>query len=124
MPKEKKPINVEIGANVKREREMAQMTQERFSEMIGIGPKSLSSIECGNVGFSTTVMKAICETLAIPADAILFGRTQPNDVQDLIERLERLTPAQLDVAKRMFFTLLEAFRLQDKEEKQDGGDER
>ena len=121
MPKEKKQINIEIGFNVKRERERAQMTQERFSEMIGIGPKSLSAIECGSVGFSLTTMKTICETLAIPADALLFGRKQPNDVQDLTERLERLTPSQLNVAKDILYKLLEAFRLQ--EETQDSKDD-
>lgn len=44
---EKKDINVEIGANIKREREKAGFTQERFSEMIHFGVKNLSAAERG-----------------------------------------------------------------------------
>lgn len=44
---QKKQINSIVGQNIKREREKAGYTQERFSELIGIGPKSLSAIERG-----------------------------------------------------------------------------
>ena len=44
---EKKDLNVLIGTNIRQAREAAGYTQERFSEMIGIGPKSLSAIERG-----------------------------------------------------------------------------
>ena len=35
--KEKKPINLEIGQNVKQIRENAGLTQERLAELIGLG---------------------------------------------------------------------------------------
>lgn len=50
--KEKKPINLEIGQNVKQIRENAGLTQERLAELIGLGVKHLSAIECGAVGVS------------------------------------------------------------------------
>ena len=48
--KEKKPINLEIGKNVKQVRENAGLTQECLAELIGLGVKHLSAIECGAVG--------------------------------------------------------------------------
>ena len=49
---EKKDLNVLIGTNIRQAREAAGYTQEKFSEMIGIGPKSLSAIARGTVGIS------------------------------------------------------------------------
>ena len=54
--KEKKPINLEIGQNVKQIRENAGLTQERLAELIGLGVKHLSAIECGAVGVSLAVI--------------------------------------------------------------------
>ena len=42
--KELKELNILIGANIRAAREAAGFTQERFSELIGIGAKSLSAI--------------------------------------------------------------------------------
>ncbi len=110
----KKEIHAEVGANIKREREKAGLTQEQLSEMIGIGPKSLSAIERGIVGISLTTLKKICTVLAISADSILFADTSENDVQDLALRLKRLTPEQYEIAKAIFSHLLEAFALEQK----------
>lgn len=55
--KEKKPINLEIGKNVKQVRENAGLTQECLAELIGLGVKHLSAIECGAVGVSLATLK-------------------------------------------------------------------
>lgn len=55
---EKKDLNVLIGTNIRQAREAAGFTQEKFSEMIGIGPKSLSAIERGTVGISLAALTA------------------------------------------------------------------
>ena len=62
---EKKQINIEIGARIKEEREKAGLTQERFSELIGLGPKSVSAFERGTVGISFTTLKKICQVLSV-----------------------------------------------------------
>ena len=54
---DRKDINILVGANIKRERERAGLTQETFSEMIGLGPKSVSAIERGTVGVSLATLK-------------------------------------------------------------------
>ena len=52
----KKEINILVGINIKREREKAGLTQDQFSEMLGIGSKSLSAVERGVVGISLTTL--------------------------------------------------------------------
>lgn len=69
---DKKQINIIVGQNIKREREKAGYTQERFSELIGIGPKSLSAIERGTVGVSLSLLLRITKLLGITTDSILL----------------------------------------------------
>lgn len=111
--KEKKEINVEIGRNIQRERERAGYTQERFSDLIGLEVKSLSSAERGINGISMTTLRQICTVLSIPADRILFGETKTQDAGQISERLERLSPKQFEIAVRMLNCLLEGFALQE-----------
>lgn len=109
--KEKKPMNIEIGQRVKQERESAGLTQERFSELLGLGEKHISAIECGAVGVSLSSLQKICTVLAISSDVILFGRSEKNDADDLAARLERLSPQQYKIANDVLCKLLEAFAL-------------
>lgn len=110
---DKKQINVEIGARIKEEREKAGLTQEHFSELIGLGTKSVSAFERGTVGISFTTLKKICQVLSVSSDRILFGQRaqNENDLSDLVRRLERLSPKQYAITKEVVFKLLEAFSL-------------
>lgn len=107
--KPKKDINVEIGVQIQRARERAGLTQDRFGELVGLGSKSVSAVECGSVGISLTTMKKICKVLAVSSDTLLFGPATENDMHDLVSRLERLSPDQLEIATDIFNKLLEAF---------------
>lgn len=112
---DKKQINIEIGARIKEEREKAGLTQERFSELIGLGTKSVSAFERGTVGISFTTLKKICQILAVSSDQILFGQREQeeNDLSELTKRLERLSPKQYAITKEVVFKLLEAFSLEE-----------
>jgi len=107
----KKEINVIVGANIKREREKAGYTQDQFSEMLGIGSKSLSSVERGIVGVSLSTLLKICEILHVSANVILLEPTPKNDLDGILTQLERLTPEQFDIASEMIRTLLKAFSI-------------
>lgn len=107
----KKEINVIVGANIKREREKAGYTQDQFSEMLGIGSKSLSSIERGVVGVSLTTLLKICEILHVSTNVILLEQTHQNDLEGILAQLQRLSPEQFDIASEMLGTLLKAFSL-------------
>ena len=102
----KKELDALIGMNIKREREKVGLTQERFSEMIGCGPKNLSAVERGVVGISLSTLRRICRTLSISSDQILFGETETGDV-----RLENLSPRQLELVSEAIYKLMEAFML-------------
>lgn len=114
--KEKKPINVEVGGFVKQCREEAGLTQEIFAELIGLGVKHVSAIECGSVGVSLPTLRRMSTVLSIPADVLLFGVPDKADQQDrtlelqmLCSRLARLSPGKFRVVKEIIDKLLEAF---------------
>ncbi|MBQ9263995.1 MAG: helix-turn-helix transcriptional regulator [Clostridia bacterium] len=109
----KKEINISIGSNIKKAREKAGLTQEQLSEMIGIGPKSLSAVERGTVGISITTLQKICNILPVSSDSLIFGSDVQNDVKGLTQRLERLTPKQYEIARDMLYMLLKAFELKE-----------
>lgn len=108
----KKDLNVLIGANIKREREKAGFTQDRFSELLGIGPKSLSSIERGVVGVSLTTLLSICDILHISANVLLYAQTQQNDVDSIATQLNRLNAEQFGIASDIMANLFKAFSLE------------
>ncbi len=107
----KKAINVEVGMNIKRERERAGLTQERLSELMGIGVKSLSAIERGTVGISLSALKRLCGILSVSSDSLIFGPKGSNDTAELLARLELLTPAQFNLVCAAVNTTIEAFAL-------------
>lgn len=111
---EKQAVDMLVGNNIKRERMKAGLTQERFSELIGIGPKSLSAIERGAVGVSLCTLLRICSILHISSNSLLFENTKKNDVQAITERLERLSPEQFEIANDVLCKVMEAFSLSDK----------
>lgn len=71
---DKKQINIEIGARIKDEREKAGLTQEKFSELIGLGPKSVSAFERGTVGISFTTLKKFAKYYLYPVIRFCLGR--------------------------------------------------
>ena len=116
--KEKKPINVEVGNRIKKYREAAGLTQEVFSELIGLGVKHVSSIECGAVGVSLSTLKQVSTVLSIPADVLLFGevdeteqQNRTSELQLLIARLSRLPSSKFSVIKDVVDRLLVAFAM-------------
>ena len=113
--KEKKPINIEVGQNIKLLREAAGMTQEGFAELVNLGVKHISAIECGAVGISLSTMKRMCSVLSVPADALLFGvrdAGEPGergaDAQLLASRLAQLPDREFYAVKEVLDKVLEA----------------
>ena len=92
--REKKPINIQIGAEIRAARERAGLTQEQFGELVSLGTKNVSDIERGIAGITVSTLKRICEKLSISSDSILFGDMGKNNIAYLTNRLERLTPEQ------------------------------
>ena len=111
--KDKKELNVLVGINIKREREKAGFTQDQFSEMLGIGSKSLSAIERGVVGISLTTLLKVCDILSLSTNTILKENCEKNNIQNITDQLEQLTPSQLEIAEDMLNKLIKAFALEE-----------
>ena len=116
--KEKKPINIEIGLNVKQVRESAGLTQESFAELIGLGVKHISAIECGAAGVSLATLKRICSLLSVSADTILFGEADTGSqkerdaaMNNMAERISRLPDNQFWGFKDIFDKMLEVMAM-------------
>ena len=122
-----KPIKEEdriFGENIKREREKAGYTQERFSEMIDMTPNNLSAVERGVASVSLKMLRRICEALKVSADDLLFGQREKSDGEALIRKLERLDARQMRIVQEVLSALLEAFALKKEDEETDhGGDD-
>lgn len=113
--KDKKQINIEVGTRIKCAREKAGLTQDRFSELIGVGPKSVSALERGTVGISLSTLQRICQVLSISSDDILFDNDiAENDAQMLTTRLTRLSSEQFEITKEILNKLFEAFAISGK----------
>lgn len=117
--KEKKPLNIEVGQHVKQCRENAGLTQEVFAELIGLGVKHVSAIECGAVGVSLPTLRRMSTVLSVSADLILFGVAEERSQQDrvselqvLFSRLSRLPPNKFRVVKDIMDKLLEALAIE------------
>ena len=107
----RKDLNVLVGTNIKREREKAGFTQDQFSELLGIGSKSLSSIERGVVGVSLPTLLRSCEILHISANVLLYEQTQKNDVDSISLQLKMLSAEQFEIASDVMTNLFKAFSL-------------
>ena len=108
----RKELNVLVGANIKRERENAGFTQDQFSELLGIGSKSLSSIERGVVGVSLTTLLKICDILHISANVLLYEQAQKNDADSIALQLKMLSTEQFKIASDIMTNLIQAFSLE------------
>ena len=112
--KEKKEINIKVGNRIQSAREAAGLTQDKFSELIGMGTKSVSAVERGTVGVSLSTLQKICQVLSISSDELLFDQRPENDATALLQRMERLTPKQFEIVSSVMGKLMEAFYLTDK----------
>lgn len=107
--REKKPLNVEVGARIKQARLDAGMTQEQLAEAIQIGVKHVSMIECGTTGISLSGMLKICAALNVTSDELLYGRSVQSRTAALARRMETLRPEHFAVVEDIVNRLLIAF---------------
>ncbi len=113
--REKKEINIHIGNSIRTARERAGLTQEQFGELVSLGTKNVSDIERGVAGITVSTVKRIFEKLSISSDSIVFGNAGKNDVQVLVERLERLSPEQYAAVETFLNHVFELYASLDRE---------
>jgi transcriptional regulator with XRE-family HTH domain len=113
--KNRKPLDISIGKQLKKARDDAGYTQEGFAELIGMSAQNLSDVERGMTGISVLMLKTICKTLYISSDLLIMDEAvkiiDDGELIFLIERLKRLSPRQRKVALSVNNNLFEAFAL-------------
>ena len=102
--KKRKPINVQIGANIRKYRELNGFSREILAEKLNISPRFVANIEVGAVGISLSTLKRTCEVLGISADRLLW-----DDVADLglDRRIKQLPKESVDYLYRSVLAQIE-----------------
>lgn len=108
-----KEINVIVGENIRKYREQAGYSREKFAELIDVSPYFIAEAERGYVGVSLTNIKKICEILGVSADRLLWNTE--NNV-DLSERLAHVDEKFLPLIEEVLQKQLEVIALADKGE--------
>ena len=109
--REKKEINVKIGARVRQAREQAKMTQERLAERLECSPQFVSDMERGVVGVSLGTLKRLCLTLGVSSDSILFGTKSETALDALADRCRVLSKEQFIILGEIIDKYIEAVTL-------------
>ena len=101
-----------LGKRIREQRELQNLKQEKFAEMIGISNIHLSEIERGNKTPSMEAFIRIVNTLDIPADILLrdvVNGGKPYILNNITEKMKDLTPAQLKMISELFDVALNNF---------------
>lgn len=94
--KDKKTLNIQIGARIKAARENERYTQAQLAEFIDISPQFVSDMERGVVGISFETLIKICRALHVSADWLLLGSTDLSPSLEIItDKLRSLNAEQL-----------------------------
>ncbi len=97
-----------IGMRIKQMRKARHFTQEQLAEIIDMSQKNLSMVERGAAGLSISSLMAICKALNASADYILFGISESNSNNTLLEMLSGLNEKQQAYAEEMLFVYVKA----------------
>lgn len=75
---------------IRKAREDAGYTRERFAELLDISVSYLAVVELGRTNVSLKTLRKICQVLGLSADYILFGeeRTEDGLLMDKLRRLD------------------------------------
>ena len=112
--REKKPINIRIGANIRIAREKAGYTQENLSEILGITPNHLSAIERGVSGASLEMIEKLCVLFGIQSDTLIFENKPKDDFgSTLALQLSRVKPEYRPQVHKLLSALLEILSKQE-----------
>ena len=90
--REKKEVNVFVGARIQAARERSGLTQDKLSEMLGVSTNHLSAIERGVYGIPLENLRKVCRLLNVSADHLLFGDTPSNEEIAIAQRLAAVEP--------------------------------
>lgn len=91
MPRQKKEINIEIGARIKQMRNVRKLSREDLASLSGYSAHFVQEVERGRSGLSSESLRAFSIALKTSADNLLFG-DRSEDFSYILERLKAVPP--------------------------------
>lgn len=89
---------------IRKAREDAGYTREKFSEALGVSVSYMAEVERGRTGISVKMLIKICKLLGLSADFVLFGEGRDTDV--LAGKLQRIDDKYLPMLDKIVNELL------------------
>jgi len=111
--RQRKDINLQIGANIQALRDVAGYTQDELSELIGITPNHLSAIERGVSGISLENLQKLCRILGVSSDCIIFGTMPDNEEMTIAHKIASIDAKYQKQVKKVLSALLEMSAVKD-----------
>ena len=92
-------------ARIRKAREDAEYTREKFAELLDVSVSYLAEVERGRTNVSVKTLIKICNVLGLSADYVLFGENREADAL-LLEKLHRLDAKYLPLVTDIVNDLL------------------
>ncbi|MBM6884705.1 helix-turn-helix domain-containing protein [Pseudoflavonifractor phocaeensis] len=92
-------------ARIRKAREDAGYTREKFAELLDVSVSYLAEVERGHTNVSVKTLIKICNVLGLSADYVLFGENREADTL-LLEKIHRLDKKYLPLLTDLINDLL------------------
>lgn len=102
----------QMGQRIKNSRQNKHLTQEEFSEKIGVSPHYIYEIERGSKAMSIHTFYNVVTTLSVSADFLLYGHEPPfqddsfQASDELLSLLEQISPQKRKSINNIIHALL------------------
>lgn len=90
---------------IRKAREAAGYTREKFAELLNVSVSYMAEVERGRSNVSVKTLIAICKCLGLSADYVLFGESRAKD-NLLLDKLNRLDEKYLPLVDAILTELL------------------
>ena len=88
-----------MGQRIMVRRKSQRLTQEELAEKIGVSTQMISNLELGKKAIRPENLAKICEVLDLSADFVLTGLQIKSDVNEVLEKMLRLSDDELSLIK-------------------------
>lgn len=102
----------QMGQRIKNSRQNKRLTQEEFSEKIGVSPHYIYEIERGSKAMSIHTFYNVATALSVSADFLLYGDESPfqdkssQNSDELFLLLEQISPQKRESINNIILALL------------------
>ena len=90
---------------IRKAREEAGYTREKFSEMLDVSVSYMAELERGRTGLSLKTLIKICNILGLSADYVLFGVERDEDME-FLDKIHRIDKKYLPLLNSLIHELL------------------